>query len=289
MLKTMTVQALIKYIEDNINVTLVNINNLVDFSGYSRRHLQNIFKNTMGMPVGKYITLRRVSRAAYLLRLTNVSLIEISDSLHYDSQQSFTREFKKNSGYTPLQYRKNHIWSFKNMTGNGKINAFIPAPTIKTLNEKKFSGKTFCYKEFIPNIETTSTAPKWAKIESLFYYGAESIYLSHQINLIKSNENAFNVRLVIWDKYMTSDCYEKLDAGLYAYFYFNGTVEEYVRFIYNIHIHSLSFYGICKRDGFDLEVIRRGKDGRYFFEYYLPIHDEINSTNVCQSTDPTRE
>ncbi|HFL8540225.1 TPA: helix-turn-helix transcriptional regulator, partial [Escherichia coli] len=90
---------------------------LVQYSGYSRRYLQLLFKKMIGLPVGKYIQRRRITRAATYLRLTSLPVSVISDKLCYDSQQTFSREFKKNSGYTPFQYRKNKLWMFKYQTG----------------------------------------------------------------------------------------------------------------------------------------------------------------------------
>ncbi|HDH7263456.1 TPA: helix-turn-helix transcriptional regulator, partial [Escherichia coli] len=106
MLQRMTINAILKYIEDNIESVRVDINKLVRYSGYSRRYLQLLFKKHMGKTLGEYIQLRRVTRAAVLLRLTKLSINSVSERLLYDSQQTFTREFKKHTGYTPLQYRK---------------------------------------------------------------------------------------------------------------------------------------------------------------------------------------
>ncbi|HHO4621935.1 TPA: helix-turn-helix transcriptional regulator [Escherichia coli] len=73
----------------------IDINVLVDYSGYSRRYLQLLFKENIGVTLGKYIQLRRITRAAILLRFTNLNILDISERLFYDSQQTFTREFKK--------------------------------------------------------------------------------------------------------------------------------------------------------------------------------------------------
>ncbi len=86
-LKKMTINAILDYIEDNIEISPIDINSLVEYSGYSRRYLQLLFFDYIGMPVGKYIQRRRVSRAAVLLRLTNLPLVTISEKLCYDSQQ----------------------------------------------------------------------------------------------------------------------------------------------------------------------------------------------------------
>lgn len=94
-IKQLTIKAILEYIEDNIEVKSIDIESIVCFSGYSRRYLQSLFKSHMGVPIGRYIQLRRVSRAAVLLRLTSLSLASIAGKLCYDSQQTFTREFKK--------------------------------------------------------------------------------------------------------------------------------------------------------------------------------------------------
>ncbi|HCQ9035534.1 TPA: helix-turn-helix transcriptional regulator, partial [Escherichia coli] len=137
-----------------------DINALVDYSGYSRRYLQLLFKENIGVTLGKYIQLRRITRAAILLRFTNLKIVDISERLFYDSQQTFTREFKKNSGYTPLQYRKSKIWFFKNMTGHRKANHNFPAPDIRYLERKEFHGHKIFFKEAIPVINPL-TEKKW--------------------------------------------------------------------------------------------------------------------------------
>lgn len=42
-LKKMTINAILDYIEDNIEISPIDINSLVEYSGYSRRYLQLLF------------------------------------------------------------------------------------------------------------------------------------------------------------------------------------------------------------------------------------------------------
>lgn len=99
MLKAMTINDVLFYIEENY-VTGVDIDDLTRFSGYSRRHIQGMIKQRINMPVGLYIRKRRITKAASLLRLTMMDIIDISVRLGFDSQQSFPVNSKINGLYT---------------------------------------------------------------------------------------------------------------------------------------------------------------------------------------------
>ncbi|HGT7960407.1 TPA: helix-turn-helix transcriptional regulator, partial [Escherichia coli] len=176
MLKTLTINAITQYIDDNLEKESINIDKLVNYSGYSKRYLQLLFKSKIGISVGKYIQLRRITRAATLLRFTNLSISDISARLLYDSQQTFTREFKKNSGYTPLQYRKSKVWAFENMTGRREANNYIPTPEICYLEQRKIFGEKIFYKEKIPATNPLSEL-KWTSVDYLLAKSNDSVYI----------------------------------------------------------------------------------------------------------------
>ncbi|WP_407235232.1 helix-turn-helix domain-containing protein [Escherichia coli] len=88
------VQHIILWIEDNIEST-IKIEDVATITGYCRRNVQLIFKRYVHISLGEYIRRRKIARAAALLKTSTLNLIDISIRLHFDSQQSFTREFKK--------------------------------------------------------------------------------------------------------------------------------------------------------------------------------------------------
>ncbi|MBB6965752.1 helix-turn-helix domain-containing protein [Escherichia coli] len=270
MLKTLTINAITQYIEDNLERMTIDISSLVEYSGYSRRYLQALFKNSIGIPVGKYIQLRRVTRAAILLRFTDLNIAGISERLHYDSQQTFSREFKKNSGYTPLQYRKYKIWFFKNMLGHREVNSNIPSPVIRHLERQQFYGTKIYYREAIPLIKPLSKQ-KWHAVDSFLSELNDQIYISHKQETNKVNKKYIFFNAIIWGPTSTSTSSEVLTEGLYAYFSFKGTKNEYKKFIYNIYMHSMPFYGLQKKESYDLEIIKKLDSDMYYFEYFLPI------------------
>ncbi|MBN6398533.1 AraC family transcriptional regulator [Escherichia coli] len=273
MLKKMTINAILDYIEENIEIAPIDINSLVEYSGYSRRYLQLLFYDYVGMPVGKYIQRRRISRAAILLRLTNLPIVTISEKLCYDSQQTFTREFRKHTGNTPLQYRKNKIWTFKNLTGHRHLDTLFPVPELRILKDKDFSATLIHFKEEIPYTAENSQ-PKWNMVNSLFSRSNEPLFISNLTDKgNKLNEN-FIINSFFWTKKEHSTVQGKIDEGLFAYFTYHGDIKNYVFYINNIYMNVLPYYGLQKRNTYDLEIISVSSDGEFHFEYYLPVTND---------------
>ena len=271
-LKEMTINAILDYIEENLETGPTDINSLVEYSGYSRRYLQLLFHDYVGMPIGQYIQRRRISRAAILLRLTDLPLVAISEKLCYDSQQTFTREFKKHTGNTPLQYRKNKIWTFKNQTGHRYLDTEFPVPELRYLENREFFGIPVHFKEIIPYTAENSQQ-KWNMVNSLFSRSNEPLFISNTIS--RENKNKLNESFIIYSVFWTnrehSGVQGTIDEGVFAYFTWHGSIKDYVFHINNIYMNVLPYYGLQKRSSYDLEIITRNTDGSFFFEYYLPV------------------
>ncbi|EIX1199025.1 helix-turn-helix domain-containing protein [Escherichia coli] len=272
MLKEMTINAILDYIEDNIEVSPIDINSLVEYSGYSRRYLQLLFFDYIGMPVGKYIQRRRVSRAAVLLRLTNLPLVTISEKLCYDSQQTFTREFKKHTGYTPLRYRKDKVWTFKNQTGHRHLDTLFPIPELRRLENKDFWGTPVNFKGKIP-YTVENSQQKWNMVNSLFSRCDEPLFISNTITKENRINDNFIITSIFWAKKEHSSTQGTIGGGLFAYFFFHGSIKDYIFHMNNIYMNVLPYYGLQKRSTYDLEIITRNTDGSFCFEYYLPVND----------------
>ncbi|HAV9960106.1 TPA: helix-turn-helix domain-containing protein, partial [Escherichia coli] len=114
MIRQKILQQLLEWIECNLEHP-ISIEDIAQKSGYSRRNIQLLFRNFMHVPLGKYIRKRRLCRAAILVRLTAKSMLDIALSLHFDSQQSFSREFKKLFGCSPREYRHRDYWDLANI------------------------------------------------------------------------------------------------------------------------------------------------------------------------------
>ncbi len=65
------------------------------------------YKSLFGISPGNDIHLMTIEKAKRLLKKSNMSVSEISDSLGYSSTGNFIRAFKKQVGITPYRYKSN--------------------------------------------------------------------------------------------------------------------------------------------------------------------------------------
>lgn len=95
----------IGYIEEQLHETL-EIESIIKYAGFSKYHFHRIFKARIGMSVSDYVRMRRLARSSTMLLYTNKSIIDIALLHHFESQEAFTRAFKKYYQLPPGQYRK---------------------------------------------------------------------------------------------------------------------------------------------------------------------------------------
>lgn len=76
---------------------------------YTHSALTRVFKQYMNVSIVKYLTQIKMTAAKRLLRTTNLSMLEISLELGYDSLSTFNHNFKNAFGLTPSEYKKTHF------------------------------------------------------------------------------------------------------------------------------------------------------------------------------------
>lgn len=93
------------YIEVRLDEVLT-IGEIAKQAGYSKYHFHRIFKNNIGISISDYIRQRRLARASSALLYTNLRILDIALQNQFESQEAFTRAFKKYYRFPPGQYRK---------------------------------------------------------------------------------------------------------------------------------------------------------------------------------------
>lgn len=99
------VLSVINILSDNLCEKL-SLNKIACKVGYSVSRISAIFKEFTGESIINYFIKMRIQKAQELIVSNNMTFQEISDYLAFDTIQYFCSQFKKTTGFTPLQYKK---------------------------------------------------------------------------------------------------------------------------------------------------------------------------------------
>ena len=72
----------------------------------SPRHFSRSFRKTFGETPHQYLLTRRIERARYLLRTTDMQVAEACLAVGFKGVGSFTTTFRRHTGVTPTEYRR---------------------------------------------------------------------------------------------------------------------------------------------------------------------------------------
>jgi AraC-like DNA-binding protein len=109
-------QQLIKHKKDHDKLKLVesicnhisgresfNMQQLSAHYGFSKRHIQRLFLDLVGLTPGSFFSVQRFNKSLELIQTSNGSLTSIAYECGYYDQAHFIREFKSYTGLTPSQ------------------------------------------------------------------------------------------------------------------------------------------------------------------------------------------
>ena len=93
------------YVRANLNrkLTLEVLSRELD---YSASHLRSVFRDRLGVSLGRYIRESQLSEAAKLLQRTDLIVTEIAERTGFNSLFAFSRAFKSSYGMSPKAYRE---------------------------------------------------------------------------------------------------------------------------------------------------------------------------------------
>ncbi|QZY57421.1 helix-turn-helix domain-containing protein [Crassaminicella profunda] len=92
-------------INENIENT-PSVKELANQLNTSVYKLQKGFKDITGDTVYEYIKKAKIEKAKYLLKNSNLSILEIANEIGYENPSKFANVFKRYNDITPLKYRK---------------------------------------------------------------------------------------------------------------------------------------------------------------------------------------
>ncbi len=99
------IQWVIDYIDHKYSEP-IRVQSIADFCGIDRTYLGKIFKYATGYTIQEYLIQFRMTKAKKLLRETSMPVQYVSFAVGYNDPFSFSKVFKKNTGMSPTEWRK---------------------------------------------------------------------------------------------------------------------------------------------------------------------------------------
>lgn len=84
----------------------VKVNDIADYICINRSYLSTLFQKYIGMPPMQYLKIFRLTKAAEMLRLTELTIESIAFSCGYSDTAVFARAFRQFKDMPPGQFRK---------------------------------------------------------------------------------------------------------------------------------------------------------------------------------------
>lgn len=99
------IQQVKDFVEKNITRN-INVNRIAQELNFSREHISRSFIRFTGKTLQSYIAQQRLNYICRLLKSTNLTVTEIAVTMNFNSASNLALFFKKQTGLTPLQYKK---------------------------------------------------------------------------------------------------------------------------------------------------------------------------------------
>lgn len=256
------IRDLLVWLESHLDQPL-SLDNVAAKAGYSKWHLQRMFKEVTGHAIGAYIRARRLSKAAVALRLTSRPILDIALQYRFDSQQTFTRAFKKQFAQTPAYYRRASDWNSFGIRPPIRLGDFqLPEATYVTLPETVLVGQTqsyTCTLEQISRFRDEMRIHFWRQFLTETDTVPPMLYGLHQSrpSQEKDDEQEILYTTAVTSEQLTQTMQSTqtvlLEAGDYVQFSYHGPTGDLQEFILLIYGTCMPTLGLTRRQGQDIE------------------------------------
>lgn len=245
------------WIENNIE-TQAGLDTLSKRLGYSKRAIQIHFKNEYNISIGRYIQRRRLQRASIMLRMTNMSVIDISSSLHYSSHNNFCRAFKKCFNVTPSQFRSTVVHKQPAIAFPSTSNIRDITFEIKHIPNSIVYGEGRSYTDCIYNTGLAEEKFNWIKrhfLKNKTPITIASKAIPNTFSFLAGKSGRVKYSAIIYDTltHPTINTHHSI-GGLYLHHRFDGTLNCYRKYNADIYRHILPNIGMTQRYARKIEV-----------------------------------
>lgn len=256
------IRDLLAWLEGHLDQPL-SLDNVAAKAGYSKWHLQRMFKDVTGHAIGAYIRARRLSKSAVALRLTARPILDIALQYRFDSQQTFTRAFKKQFAVTPALYRRSPDWSSFGIRPPLRLDDFaMPKHEFVTLPPMHLIGCTqsyTCALEEISDFRNQMRVQFWRDFLSNAPAIPAEMYGLHEPrpSLEKDDEQEVFYTTALTPEmakgYLHNAQPVLLEGGDYVVFSYDGPGSELQDFILTVYGTCMPMLNLTRRKGQDIE------------------------------------
>lgn len=101
---TKKLKKVVLYIEDNLESNLT-LGELAKIACMSQTYFSAVFKKYNGISPWNYIIIKRIDKAIFLLKTTDLKIIDVASQCGFSSSSNFYKEFKTITGKQPNDFR----------------------------------------------------------------------------------------------------------------------------------------------------------------------------------------
>jgi len=256
------IRDLLVWLESHLDQPL-SLDNVAAKAGYSKWHLQRMFKEVTSHAIGAYIRARRLSKAAVALRLTSRPILDIALQYRFDSQQTFTRAFKKQFNQTPAYYRRASEWHAYGLRPPIRLDdTTLPEAHYVTLPETVLVGQTqsyTCTLEQISHYRDEMRTHFWQQFLLETDTVPPVLYGLHQV---RPSQEKDDEQEILYTTAVPSDQLAKtmqsaqtvlLEGGDYVQFNYEGPRSQLQDFILMLYGTCMPTLQLTRREGQDIE------------------------------------
>lgn len=265
------IRDLLTWLEGHLDQPL-SLDNVAAKAGYSKWHLQRMFKDVTGHAIGAYIRARRLSKSAVALRLTARPILDIALQYRFDSQQTFTRAFKKQFSQTPALYRRSPEWSAFGIRPPMRLGEFaMPEHQFVTLEDTQLLGTTQSYScslEQISDFRHEMRVQFWQDFLSQAPTIPPLLYGLNETrpSLEKDDEQEVFYTTALPQEhangYVPSAQPVTLEGGEYVMFTYEGLGTGVQEFILKVYGTCMPMLNLTRRKGQDIERYYPAEDAK---------------------------
>ncbi|ASN13964.1 AraC family transcriptional regulator [Pantoea ananatis] len=280
-IKKQHINDLVDWIEANLTND-INIDQITLKSGYSKWHMQRLFKEMTGQTLAAYTRKRRLTLAAMALRLTRMPLIDVAVRFGFENQQNFNRVFKNHFMMTPGAFRRHRVLPVRHFHGRIAQRAPVKQAVLVIREEAlQLQGETLeweCrYGDYISDRHHRVAEQVRQVVRAR--HGAAQGWLGFQYGPGNGSVEQQHISLFRGlEAQQTADAHSALPVrtiapGLYASLAWSGSPDQLTRFIADIYYLHLPKLGVACPPGMDLLCLdlARSTQDRIEGVFFIPV------------------